>query len=254
MVEPHTKTHESVTGGGAWRKYQDVMVGSRCPGRILYFEWCNLFAGTPGAAGMALRKLFWPRLFGACGKGVQFGQGLILRQPHRIRLGHRVVLGERCVLDARSPEEDVAIEIGDDGMLSVGVMLSCKGGRIVLGANIGVGPGTTMQSMAGEPVTIGKDGIIGAGCYFAGGGNYNTDRTDIPIRQQGKRPMGGCRVEEDCWFGARCTVLGGVTVGRGSIVGAGAVVIREIPPLSVAVGVPAKVIRRREPLPGGAPV
>lgn len=242
-----------MTGGGAWGKYQDVIVGSRSPARVFYYEWCSLFSGTPGAAGMALRKLFWPRLFGACGKGVQFGQGLILRQPHRIRIGSRVVLGERCVLDARSPEEAVAIDIGDDVMMSVGVMLSCKGGRIALGANIGVGPGTTMQSMAGEPVTIGQDGIIGAGCYFAGGGNYNTERTDIPIRLQGKRPMGGCRVEEDCWFGARCTVLGGVTVGRGSIIGAGAVVNRAIPPLSVAVGVPAKVIRRRASIPGGAP-
>ncbi len=249
-----TRTHASVSGGGALRKYADVIVGSRSPWRVLYFEWCGLLGGMPGAAGMALRKVFWPRLFAACGKGVQFGQGMILRQPHRIRLGKRVVLGERCVLDARSPGEAAAIEIGDDAMLSVGVMLSCKGGRILLGDNIGVGPGVTIQSMGGEPVTIGRDCIIGAGSYFAGGGNYNTERTDVPIRLQGKRPMGGCRVEEDCWFGARCTVLGGVTVGHGSILGAGAVVIRPIPPLSVAVGVPARVIRQRESLPGGAPV
>jgi acetyltransferase-like isoleucine patch superfamily enzyme len=247
-----TKTHASVSGGGLLRKYADVIVGSRSPWRVMYFEWCGLFAGMSGAVGMALRKVFWPRLFASCGKGVKFGQGMILRQPHRIKLGNRVVFGEGCVLDARSPGEATAIEIGDDGMLSVGVMLSCKGGRILLGDNIGVGPRVTIQSMGGEPVTIGRDCIIGAGCYFAGGGNYNTERVDVPIRLQGKRTMGGSRLEDDCWIGANCTVLGGVTVGRGSVIGAGAVVVRDLPSFSVSVGVPARVIRRRGPTLAGA--
>ncbi|MDR3775314.1 MAG: DapH/DapD/GlmU-related protein [Terracidiphilus sp.] len=50
-------------------------------------------------------------------------------------------------------------------------------------------------------------------------------------------------IEEDCWLGTGSIVLPGVHVGRGSIIGAGAVVTENIPPMSVAVGVPARVIR-----------
>ncbi len=246
MGELQPKTHTAVTAsGGAWRAYADVMVGTRSLARLLYFEWCAFLATVPGAGGMFMRKVFWPKMFGSCGKGVQFGAGITVRHPHRIHLGARVVVGEHCTLDARAPESDRVIEIENDVMMSVGVMLSCKGGKITVGSHTGLGPGVVIQSTAGEPVTIGRDGIVGAGCYFTGGGNYNTARTDIPIRLQGKRNMGGTTVGEDVWFGARSVVLGGVTVGRGSIIGAGSVVTRSIPDLSVCVGVPARVIRHR---------
>ncbi|MBM9538002.1 acetyltransferase [Desulfobulbus alkaliphilus] len=52
-------------------------------------------------------------------------------------------------------------------------------------------------------------------------------------------------MEENVWLGARVTVLGGVTVGRGSVVAAGAVVTRSLPTFSVSMGVPAKVVRLR---------
>lgn len=52
------------------------------------------------------------------------------------------------------------------------------------------------------------------------------------------------RIEDDCWLGSNVTVLPGVTVGRGSTIGAGSVVTRDIPPYSVAVGVPARVIKK----------
>jgi maltose O-acetyltransferase len=54
-------------------------------------------------------------------------------------------------------------------------------------------------------------------------------------------------IEEDCWLGTGAIVLPGVRIGRGSIIGAGAVVTKDIPPLSLAVGVPARVIRQIAP-------
>lgn len=54
-------------------------------------------------------------------------------------------------------------------------------------------------------------------------------------------------IEEDCWLGTGAIILPGVRIGRGSIVGAGAVVTRDIPPLSLAVGVPARVVRQITP-------
>lgn len=254
MGNRQPRTHTAVTGSrNVWRTYADVMVGSRSLGRLFYFEWCALWSMAPGAMGMLMRKMFWPRLFGSCGKGVQFGVGITLRHPQRIHLGNRVVLGENCVLDARTPDACRVIELGDDVMVSAGVMISCKGGAVSIGANSGLGPSVVIQSTTGEPVVIGRDGIIGAGCYLTGGGNYNTDRLDVPIRLQGKRPMGGLTLGEDVWLGARCTLLGGVAIGRGTVVGAGSVVTRDLPELSVCVGTPARVIRRREAAPTGSP-
>jgi len=66
----------------------------------------------------------------------------------------------------------------------------------------------------------------------------------IPIKDQGivKSPV---RIGPDVWLGAKVTVLRGVTVGRGCVVAANAVVNRDLPAFSVAVGVPARVVRDR---------
>jgi acetyltransferase-like isoleucine patch superfamily enzyme len=52
-------------------------------------------------------------------------------------------------------------------------------------------------------------------------------------------------IEDDCWLGSGVKVLDGVTIGKGSVIGAGSVVTKNIPPFSVAVGVPARVIKSR---------
>jgi len=52
-------------------------------------------------------------------------------------------------------------------------------------------------------------------------------------------------IDDDVWLGAGVIVLNGVTIGRGAVIGAGAVVTKDVPPYSVAVGVPAVVVRRR---------
>jgi galactoside O-acetyltransferase len=95
-------------------------------------------------------------------------------------------------------------------------------------------------------VRIGDNCIFAALCYLVAGGNHDFSRIDIPIIQQPSVSRGGIRIEPDVWLGARVTVLDGVTIGRGSVVGAGAVVTRDLPPYSVAAGVPAKVLRTRQ--------
>lgn len=52
-------------------------------------------------------------------------------------------------------------------------------------------------------------------------------------------------IEDDVWIAARVNVMAGVTIGKGSVIGAGSVVTKDIPPYSIAVGTPAKVIKKR---------
>ncbi len=236
------KTHNAITEkGSALKKYQAVIVGDTSLKKLLYFEWCLLVGSLPGALGMVLRKTFWPRLFGSCGKGVMFGANVVLRHPGRIHLGNNVVISEQCILDGRSETKSETIALGDDVILSNQVMLSCKEGTIRIGQGTGVNAGTIVQSTNDCPVTIGENCILGQRCFVIGGGSYNIDRLDIPIRLQGIKPDGGVRLCDNVWLGGNVTVLGGVCMGCGSVAAAGAVVTRSVAERCVCMGVPAKV-------------
>jgi acetyltransferase-like isoleucine patch superfamily enzyme len=240
------KTHEAITReGSALRKYQDVVVGSRSLWRTVRFELCAWLSAIPGAAGLFLRKIFWPGLFGSCGSGVQFGANVVLRHPGRIHLGERVVISEGCILDARNEGSDRVIVIGDDVILSNDVMISCKGGSVAIGSNVGIGAQTIIQSTNDCPVEVGSDVMIGPRCYLVGGGSYHIDRLDIPMWRQGIRKDGGVRLADDIWLGSGVSVLGGVEMGSGSVAAAGALVTKSIPERAVCMGQPARVTRTR---------
>lgn len=93
-------------------------------------------------------------------------------------------------------------------------------------------------------LTIGDDVIIGPFVVIHTA-NHKFNRLDIPIRLQGwtLKPV---VIENDVWIGANATILAGVTIGKGSVIAAGAVVTHDIPVYSVAAGVPAKVIYNRK--------
>lgn len=240
------KTHEAITEkGSSLGKYQKVIVGSTSLTKLIYYEWCQLLGVFPGALGMVLRKIFWPRLFGACGKGVLFGNNVVLRHPSRIHLGNNVVISEQCILDGRSDTKSTTIVLGDNVILSNQVMLSCKEGTIHIAKKTGVNAGTIIQSTNDCPVTIGENCVIGQRCFIVGGGSYNIDRLDIPIREQGIRMDGGVKLAADVWLGGNVTVLGGVAMGSGSVAAAGAVVTRSVAERNICMGVPARVVAVR---------
>ena len=76
--------------------------------------------------------------------------------------------------------------------------------------------------------------------------NHCTTNTEIPMRKQGMTELRPVIIEDDVWIGARVCILPGVTIGHGSVVGACAVVSKSIPPYSVAVGNPARVVKVRK--------
>jgi maltose O-acetyltransferase len=95
-------------------------------------------------------------------------------------------------------------------------------------------------------VTIGRDVMMGPDVMILAG-NHTFDRLDIPMRLQAQQRE-RCQIGDDVWIGARAIILGGVSIGDGAVVAAGAVVTRDVPAYAIVGGNPARLIRfRREP-------
>ena len=75
--------------------------------------------------------------------------------------------------------------------------------------------------------------------------NHAFNRTDIPMNQQGFAEEKPIIIEDDVWIGANSIILGGVKIGNGAIIGAGAVVTKDVPPRAIVAGNPAKLIKYR---------
>lgn len=115
------------------------------------------------------------------------------------------------------------------------------GRGVTLGSRSGIG----INASIGEQTHIGDDVMMGPDCQIYTS-MHRFDRTDIPMREQGYTPIRPVVIEDDVWIGSRVTILPGVTLGRGSVIGAGAVVTHDIPAWAIAAGVPAKVIKYRK--------
>lgn len=101
-------------------------------------------------------------------------------------------------------------------------------------------------------ITIGNDVMI-AQAVSIRDSDHATERLDIPMNRQGivTSPV---TIEDDVWIGHGAIILRGVTIGRGAVIAAGAVVTRDVPPMAIAGGVPARIIGTRQPpRPGSAP-
>lgn len=111
---------------------------------------------------------------------------------------------------------------------------------LIVGDDSGVGVNSEIYG----PVTIGKNVMMGPEVIIYTGG-HEFSRTDIPIQNQGNAPVKPVGIGDDCWIGRRVMIMPGVHIADGCVIGAGAVVTKDIPPYSVAAGVPARVIRSR---------
>lgn len=157
----------------------------------------------------------------------------------RVTLGKSVYIAPGAELLAEKPSEEITT--GSGCSVLQGSLLHCYGGKIRLGANVTINPYCVLYGHGG--LTIGDNVLIATGCVMIPA-NHTIDDPQATIRTQGLR-CEGIRIEDDVWLGARVVVLDGVTIGRGAVVGAGAVVTKNVPAGAIAVGVPAKVIRHR---------
>jgi len=160
--------------------------------------------------------------------------------------GVHVAPGARISPEARICARGSEIHIGERSIVAMGTLVQ---------GNVRIGSDSSLQAyccIVGYKNDAAGDGsiIIGNGVRIAPhvvmvAANHVFDNPDIPIHKQGlrRKPI---VIEDDCWLGARVNVTAGVTIGRGSVIGGGAVVTRDIPPYSIAVGVPARVIGSRK--------
>jgi acetyltransferase-like isoleucine patch superfamily enzyme len=112
-----------------------------------------------------------------------------------------------------------------------------------IGADVYIGPHAIL-SADDVPVVIGDGTIIGPGfCVMAGDHDFRTAGVSYGASPRGRNEP--VVIGRNVWIGARVLLLKGVNIGDGSVIGAGAVVSRDVPPFSIALGVPARVIRSR---------
>jgi acetyltransferase-like isoleucine patch superfamily enzyme len=223
-------------------KYQTINTGTDSLLFLLAYElYTMLLAPLPGAVGYLLRKWVLKRMLADCGTGLIVGRNVTIRHPGKIRLGDNIAIDDYAVLDAKG-KENQGISIGDNVMLGRGAVLSCKDGNISIGGNTNIAMGCIIQS--GRQVSIGEKVLFGAYCYVVGGGDHRSTRVDIPIMDQGQT-IKGITIGDHCWLGADVKVIDGVDIGRDAVLGAGAVVTRDVPDYAVAAGVPAEVLRDR---------
>jgi acetyltransferase-like isoleucine patch superfamily enzyme len=76
-----------------------------------------------------------------------------------------------------------------------------------------------------------------------------THETEVQSRRDGVEFARPVTIGNDCWIGGQTTILPGVTIGNGCTIGAGSVVTKDIPPFSVAIGSPARVVKKVTPVP-----
>ncbi|MCX5715169.1 MAG: acyltransferase [Candidatus Omnitrophica bacterium] len=173
-------------------------------------------ANLPGIIGARIRSRYWSAMFKEF-LSANIAPGFYVKGAENIRIGSSVNILRNCHFYAHNQG---SICIKDRVSMNSNVMLGASdNGSIVIGNDVLIGPNVVFRAS-----------------------NHAFQDKNIPINLQGH--IGGkIEIEDDVWIGANCVILPGVKIGRGSIVGAGSVVNKEILPYSLVAGVPAKVVK-----------
>lgn len=155
--------------------------------------------------------------FCSLGRNVIFEAGVLVFHPEQIRIGNNVYVGHNTILKAYYKNE---FSIGDNSWIGQQCFFHSAGG-LQIGARVGIGPAVKILTSA-----------------------HMDEGPEVPILFSELR-MAQVVIEDDCDIGIGAIILPGVRIGRGTQVGAGSVVTRNIDPYSVVAGVPARVIRSR---------
>lgn len=142
-------------------------------------------------------------------------------------------------------ENEALIEIGQGAEIKEGVIIKTYDNKVIIGKNVQLNPFSVIYG--GSGVIIGDNVIMAPHCMVAAG-NHNHRQLEQPMRFAPSVSRGPIVIEDDVWIGANCTIVDGVRIGKGAVVGANSVVNRDVPPYAVVGGVPAKMLADRREL------
>jgi acetyltransferase-like isoleucine patch superfamily enzyme len=224
------------------KTYKSLTVGEVGWGTFLKYEFLTFFlASLSGGVGFLLRKKFYPSLFKKTGSGFILGRNVVIRHPINIEINDNVTIDDNSLVDGRGAGEE-GLVLEDGVIINRNCMIQAKSGYIRIGRRSTFGSNSVIVSMSG--VDIGE-AVLAAGNVYISAGAYSIEDTSKPIMDQtaySKRPI---KIGDHVWIGTGAIILDGVNVGKGAVIGAGAVVTKDVPENSIVAGVPAKVIRMR---------
>lgn len=209
-----------------WRSWSEAVI-------FVFLEW------VPTPFGNVVRRLAYRTVFAQLGKSACIRPGVEFVGVSRMKFGDMASIHRGVRIRSLNPNSTVSI--ANRVSLDRGVDIKSNRGHIEIGNRSYIGPYTCLS---GGDIKIGDNCLIAShsGIYAS---NHNFKDPDRNIIDQGSS-FKGIVIEDDCWLGSGVRVLDGVTIAKGSVIGSGAVVNKDIPPYSVAVGVPAKVISDRK--------
>lgn len=217
-------------------------------------SWMHL-AGVPGVGRLAMGLASWamPPYRGRVPLAGMHQRGYIApsaRLHHRhLRLGPHIFIGDR-VLIYQVDDGSGLVDLGRRVRLHQEVIIETgDGGSLIIGEESNIQPRCQLSAYKGA-IHIGTGVMIAPYCAL-----YPYDHCilpGMPIRKQPLRSRGGIVIGDEAWLGVGVIVLDGVRIGAGAIVGAGSVVVHDVPDGAVAQGVPARVVMLRSELTSSA--
>lgn len=188
------------------------------------------------------RLEYYKSVLGSMGENCKIGVGVKIVNPQWVHLGNNVQLYDGAILIARGEK---GITIGDYTRIKERALLDserAETGYIKIANNVYVGTGTTLFGHIG--LEIGAFSLLAQNITITPYSHISDNPDELIVKQGGHCEK--VTIGKDCYIGMNVSIMYSGSVGDGSVVGAGAVVNKKIPPYSIAVGVPARVIKERK--------
>lgn len=177
--------------------------------------------------GRCLKKIrgkYYLNITGSSAKNLSVGENVRIVYPKQVKFGENCSVGKQV---------DIFPLMGNNG--------KTYSGKISIGNGVAIGDYNRFASM--DLIEI-QDNVLFAAYVHITDHSHEFRNCELPIMHQGVYGKGRVTIEQGSWLGFRAEILSGVTVGRNSVVAAGAVVTKDVPPYSVVAGCPAKVIKQ----------